>query len=241
MTKFWTRVLFLAGGLALTAGCSSTPLQILDPDTFYKRTVPITVNGKVYDGITVIPKSPRYDITLHPKGDINLLTIRNCHRDYGAKKDAPGWKLFGKDDQSFSYVYKPIKDFEDLRTCPLRIEVLSHDGQHSWAFIDFENPIYKLHGVMACNSKVVQVYGVGACQARKSTVQLIKFEESVIFAPAKPDKCEDAKWVVDHYEITVVPGECSYMAKSEEGEKYIRFTMIGHHGILLHEIKEEGE
>lgn len=225
-TKLITGIL-----LFLVVGCSSVS-QSLDPALFYKRDVGIEVNGKAYEGVTVLPHAETYDITLVPKGSIDLMLIRSCHREYTVEKKASGWFIF-KNQPKYTYKYTPVKGIEDERVCPLRIEVFdSARGQHSWAFLDAENPKYQLWYQLTCNGETVTAHGVGICQAKERTFQRLTFSEPVRFAPQEDKRCSAPTKINGSYEIQAQKGECLYHFDTQDG-KLGRLTMVGFQGVLI--------
>lgn len=219
--------------LLLLSACS-TVRQTLDTDVFYKRDVGIEVNGQYFEGVTVVPYSRSYSITLLPKGEIDLMLIRTCHREYAVEKASGGWKLFGGKKNKFEYIYTPIQGIEDNRACPLRVEVYeSSKGRNSWALIDMENPKYKLIFNVDCNGDSYTANGVAACQAKEKSIQRVKFSEPIRFAPSS-DGCQAPMFKDGYYEIQASIGECPYTFDTKDG-KTGRITIIGWQGVLIRE------
>lgn len=217
--------------LGIVAGCSSVTQQ-LDPKLFYKRDIGIEINAKTYEGVVVVPRAEKYDLVLTPKGDIDLILLRTCHREYTAEKLSAGW--FKKD--KFKYEYKPVPTLESDGVCPMRVDMYESDpGRHSWAFIDFEHPDYDLKAVLTCNGEISTINGVGVCQAKQTTIQRLRFTEPVQFAPPEPSTCQAPKKKPDGaYEWEVSLGECLYHARTREG-RLARVTVIGYEGVLVRE------
>lgn len=222
-------VLFLP---LLLASCSSVQ-QKLEPELFYKRDVELEINGNYYSGVTVIPKSNHYSITIIPPGDIDLVLFQTCHRESAIEKASKGWGLFGKKSK-FTYEYYPVSGIEDSRVCPLRVNVFdSKNGKNAWALLDFEHPLYQLRFNMTCNGEEKQFNGVGICQAKNKSIQRIAFKEPVMFAPSNPG-CNDPIKNNSWYEIKGVTGECLYMFKTESGVLG-RLTLLSYEGVLVRE------
>jgi hypothetical protein len=229
--RFKKEVLLLAA--LILSSCSSVQMT-LEPGMFYKRDIGIEVNGQSYEGVTVIPYAKTYNITLVPKGELNLMLIRSCHREYSVEKETSGWFNFGKKPK-FVYSYTPVPGIEDTRTCQLRIDAYeSGKSRHSWAFLDFTSPEYKLQASLTCNGTIVNMNGVGTCQAKEQTVQRIRFNEEVRFAPPKPSNCNQPKVVDGAYEIESTVGECLYQFQNRENELG-RLTIVGYQGVLVRE------
>jgi len=147
------------------------------------------------------------------------------------------WQPFKKEKDGFTYVYYPIKEMEVDTICPLRVEFYdSENGQHSWLLMLFENPRYKLQGISTINGEIRSFDGVSAGQAKVGTYQMLEFTEPVQFAPPKPDRCQQATKVKNHYEIQVAKGECLYAVRNAKNERgYI--VIAGYEGVKLKEGK----
>lgn len=214
-------------GLSMV-GCQTMP-QPLNPDLFYKRDLPITVNGEDFAGAGVAGPAKRYEIEVNPNTNVDLLLIRSCHREESFEKSA-GW--FKKND--FSYTYEPQKGLEDIRTCPLQIDALdAAKGQHAWAYLDFRHVSYEIEGELTCNGTISKFKGVGECQAKAGLTQRIRFAIPIRFAPsegcATPHKAVDGS---GYYELETSVGECVYLFDSQDG-KIGRIVFLGYQGVLV--------
>jgi hypothetical protein len=214
-------------------GCAAT-YQQLEPGRLYKRDAKIEISGKAYEGVVVVPRQSQYEFLVTPKGGIDLLILRTCHREYVAEKVDPGFMGIG--GGQFKYSYKPVIGLEDTRVCPLRVDFFesSKEGRHSWAFVDFEHPEYTVNGRLTCNGAITPFHGVAACQNKVGLIQRLDFLEPVQFAPPKPDSCNMPRKVNSSYELEVSLGECLYHFRTRDN-RIGRFTMIGYEGILVRE------
>jgi len=213
----------------------------LNPDLFYKRDIGIRVNDGWFLGVTVVPYSSEYSIELTPRGDMDLILLRTCHREFTVEKykGSSGF-IFWKSAKTFQYRYIPVPQLENRGVCPMRVDVYEEeDGRHSWAFLDFEHPDYTLRAELICNGEVVSVNGVGVCQAKSETVQAIRLMKPVRFAPPEPSGCSIPSRVGNHYEIDVSLGECLYTYDSEDGQLG-RLTVIGYEGVLVRGDGQDG-
>lgn len=216
--------------LFLLLGCASTQ-QVLDPKLFYKRDVEIEVNGLKYEGVTVVPHSQKYDLTLRPKGDLDLILLRSCHREYSGEKISSGFLS----SRVFKYSYAPVPGLEDKGACPLRVDVYeSAKGRHSWALIDFETPDLTIPGKMVCNGEIKGFNGVSICQGKTKTIQRVEFYEPVRFAPAAEGCGAPKKLSSNLYEFDLSLGECLYYFDTRDG-KMGRLITIGYEGVLVRE------
>lgn len=221
--------------LTLMVSCAST-FQQLDPKLFYKRDVQIAVNGQTYEGVTTIPKASSYDITVSPKGGMDFVLISSCHREETFEKKTRRFLWWRVGGNSWVYRYTPNPGLEEGRVCPLRVQVFesSQEQRHSWALITFEDPKnYKLQGHLDCNGRSLRVNGVGSCQAKRTTVQRIRW--SLPTQSVTQERCNKPIAISPgEYEITATLGECLYHFRSQGG-KIGRLTMVGYEGVLVRE------
>lgn len=216
----------------MLVSCSSVN-QTLEPGLFYKRDVGIEVNGKQYEGVVVIPKAAKYSLLLKPKGNLDLVLLRTCHREFTGEKLSSGFLGIG--GGQFKYEYSPIEGIEDSRVCPMRVDVYeSGKGRHSWAFLDFEHPNYSIRYALSCNGSVTVPNGVGVCQTKAGLTQRIQAQEPIRFAPPMPVGCAVPMKHGDSYEFQATLGECLYQFDTEAG-KLGRLITIGYEGVLVRE------
>lgn len=212
--------------------CSQVP-QVLESDVFYKRDIEIQSGGAFQTGVAVVPFSESYNLIFKPKGEMDLMLVRTCHREFTAEKVASGW--FSK--KEFRYTYTPVKGIEDERVCPLKVEAYESDkGRHSWAFLDFSNPKYTIPVALTCNGNEGYFQGVGVCQARVGTIQKIKFQEDIRFSTPMPQDCAMPHKRDDAFEFAVTKGECLYQFDTKDG-RLGRLTVVGYEGVLVREIQ----
>lgn len=176
-----TRIILLLLLAASLGGCSSPP-QPLSPDVLYIRSIDLDVNGTPANGTLVAPRKDKYQITIKSKGNMDLLLIKSCHREwYGEKISGRGWF---QNNSSYVYQYAPDPDLE-MHECPLEISSLdATKGAHAWGYIDFEDPKYILPVTLQCNGSTDHYGGVSICQARAGLIQEIVFDTDVIAKPS---------------------------------------------------------
>ena len=215
----------------LLIGCAE--YQVLEVDKYYKRDIGLEVNGKQYEGVTVIPRANKYEIIVEPKGDMDLILIRSCHREHSYEKQSKKflWIQIGKN--SFQYLYEPSPK-ESEKTCPLRVEVYEAEkGRHSWALLDFEHPDYTLPARLLCNGEIKTPNGVSVCQAKAGLIQTIEFPEIIEFAT--PDEgCVRPEYKDGAFDWEMSKGECLYEIRTADGKRH-RLTAIGYEGVLVRE------
>lgn len=217
--------------ILLIAGCAE--YQVLEVDKYYKRDIGLEVNGKRYEGVTVIPRANKYEIIVKPKGNMDLILIRSCHREHSFEKKSKKFLWIKLGENKFKYTYNPTPK-EREKACPLRVEVYeAKNGRHSWALIDFEHPDYQLPSRLTCNGEIRTPNGVAVCQAKAGLIQTIEFPEIVQFAT--PDEgCVRPKFVDGAFDWQISKGECLYITTARDGRKH-RMTAIGYEGVLVRE------
>lgn len=229
--------IFTATLLLVLCSCSTT-YQKMELDLFYKRDIPLRVNGEYHYGVTVVPRAEEYDIMVEPQGEMDLVLIRSCHRE--ATWEKQGQKKFlgiipiGKNQ--FKYTYVPTQVEKDEFICPLRVETYSSSsGRHSWAMIDIQDTDrYKLSGKITCMGKKEAFVGVGVCQAKAGLIQRIEFNDVIEFATPKPSQCARPEYHNDAFELEVSAGECIYHARTSDN-RLARITIVGFEGLLIRE------
>jgi len=208
--------------------CSSFQ-QDLDPEIFYKRDIKIEINGQEYEGVTVVPQAPVYNLLLTPKGDLDLVLVTSCHREYSG--EALGGGLFSKNE--FPYEYIPVSGLEDVPSCSLRVNVYEKDkGRHSWALIAFEHGDLTLRAVLKCNGAVKTYSGVSVCQSKEGLIQRIEFDE--IVRAWSPPGCVSVGKRGKVFEFPISLGECQYSFETQDKKRHT-MTTIGYQGVLVRE------
>ena len=156
-------------------GCGAMEVkQVADPNTFYKRDMVITVNGKKSVGVSVAPRAPSYNLYVQAYGQLDLLTYTSCHRD----QDFTGLSR----DHTYSYV--PVQGIEETATeaCPLVLGGYDKpNGRHSWGQVVFEDPA-GLEATAFCNGE--RTTGrTSACQNLEGQISVLEFAKPVKAAP----------------------------------------------------------
>lgn len=219
--------------LVLIAACSSVP-QSLSPDVLYVRSMQLQVNGRDAVGTIVVPQASKYSITVKSQGNMDLLLIKSCHREWsGEKVSGRGW--FQK-TSSYVYEYLPDPDLE-VHECPLQIASLdASKGADAWGYVDFEDSKYTLPVHVQCNGESLHYGGVSVCQARKGLVQQIVFDTDVIAKPGPG--CElgnDPGSFVEGKEFvfSMPSGACyvTFMEKADARRAH-RMTLIGYSDLV---------
>ena len=222
------RLLFIALVTIFISGCiPEQNQQLLVLDTTYRRDIQISVGDMDFDGVAVLPAQDSYEFTFRLPGKASFISVRNCHRDWSAQE---AWSSMWN-SKKVEYVFKPTID--EKISCPVVVESFDlADENHSWGYIDFEDPKYTLTAALQCNGFMSTPTGVSVCQGRSNTIQFITFPETA--QPSKDSKCFDKIKTVDnsHFEVTVQEGFCPIVFKSASGKMH-RLTIVGYSSILV--------
>ena len=217
------------------------------------KSLEVSVNGKVYHGVGVIPRSEKYEILIRPSSSSKRVVLHSCHIDKVLDpEEIKDRKSFWK--KGIKFKYKPQKRVEDKQGCLLRITAMSHEEKpYDYAAFDFldTRPHVSLPATVLCNGDT-RLYDKGAsiCQAGVDTFQAIILPEVSNFTAwdestkkeVSNGPCFNAVESRDgkFFEISVVPNECVYYFTSTKkcGDKYCqhRFTMFG---VTDHPFREE--
>ncbi len=210
--------------------CSTASFQQdLDPDILYKRDIKIQINNKEYEGATVLPHARTYNLLLTPKGELDLVLVTSCHREYSVEPSSSG--VFSKNE--FPYSYTPVPGLEDVPSCSLRVNAYEKDkGRHSWAFIAFEHEDLTLPATLKCNGKISSFNGVSVCQSKEGLIQRIEFRE--IVRAWSPEKCGSVGKRGKIFEFPISLGECQYTFEAKDKKRHT-MTTIGYEGVLVRE------
>jgi len=234
--------------MLLLSGCSSLaqePNQKLSNEKFYKRDMIITVNGLVYEGTGVVPRAEKYDLRIEARGNLDLFTMATCHKEETKEK---AWNtqtvvkggLFGWGKktidvkEAITFLYVPVPGMEDDGDCPMELGGYEKlQGRHSWGFLEFEGPRYTLPATLKCNGRVINVNGVGVCQAREGLLQKIEFGE--IVKPASAAANCGFSGEKDKYEFSLAKGRCVAVFKGLTSNKMHKIVTLGYEDILIRE------
>lgn len=211
--------------LPILAGCAGlgTVDQKLDPTVFYRRDMQITINGKAWDGVAVVPLAPKYDFKVKTVGRNDLFTITTCHREERLRDQ--------RDEVTFTYI--PSAGVEDVATCAMRLGGFEKDrGRHSWAFVEFQHADYKVQAVMQCNGQTIDVTGKGVCQSFAGLVQRVKFKYPVKIAPSLGCAMPTPKDELT-FDFQIVKGECVYEFWEPSFSRRFLLTTLGYEQILI--------
>ena len=215
----------------ILTGCQ-IPQQRLDPNIIYRRDIQFEINGQEFDGVAVPKRAKEYDIKLKAKGQIDVLTIRSCHREDVFNKPKGGF--FGGQSKKFEYKYIPVEGIETGNGCLLDIGAFEEKkGRHGWGVVDFEAGVENLPATLKCDGKEYNTNpkSVSICQAREGSLQEIIFDHKVKVSPDKGCEVMETKDEMT-YIYQIAKGECTYYFGDKYGN-FHRLTTIGYSGILI--------
>jgi len=217
---------------ALLFSCTTSEAPDFKIDKAYKFDADIEINGKKGAGFLVVPKSDKYKIKVKAKGNIDLLTVRNCHRSREIEKAFKGNGIFhGKKYVEMKLI--PNNPIEQEH-CPLDIGAYDKKGRHSFAWVDFYHESLQLSAVLNCNGFNYIEKGVSICQGYAGTFQEIKFPNIALLKAVKPE-CALNLEPAAHYRYEIKKGVCVYAIMDVTNKQEHRLTTIGYEHIILRE------
>ena len=210
-----------AASLFLFVGCATITGDIKSPlNAVFKRELEVKVNGKVYSGTGVLPKSERYTMVITSRVDVDKFSVTSCHRDFEINNAIDVTWI--KPKRSYEFIYEPVKGIEDEGSCIVKIAAFNKGkAANSFAMFEFEDTFYQLPAKVNCNGDSKQYGGVSFCQAKDGLVQTITFEKEVKIDNTDPNckpyemKTSDNKT----FEFQMPLGECVFTARELVGEK----------------------
>lgn len=230
--------LFLIG---FNLGCSSLPglfqiKDVKDPKELskhtYRKQLKFEVDGKIYEGVAVLPRKSSYSITIIPEEKMTYYIFQTPHREIVFDKPDTGW--FNK---KFTYLYNPQYDLEDRGYTPLEIAALNKDQEaDAFAFIEFKDarPEISLEANVRCNGEYQSGnIGVSLCQTAKGLIQEIFFKEKVLIENVDNGCSQPTTESGYFWRIEASEGECPYyftaQRKHENGKRLShRLTMVSY-------------
>jgi hypothetical protein len=220
-------VLWYLFAIAMLTGCNGP--ELMKPDTLYRKDMTLTVNGRPYVGVGVVPNAKSYDISLESQEDVNLMTLNSCHRDLQfSDVITSGWF---KPRRGYRFTFAPNK-IESEPGCQLRIGGYNKEkGQHSWGLLVFENPLHKLDAILTCNGDAdIRRDGDSICQTLKGLLQQITFEKPVKIAASKiPTRCtiDESKDGLT-WRFKMQRDECTYVFQDIETKELHALKTFGY-------------
>lgn len=200
------------------------PKQELKPDMFYRRQMPMQINGKQYYGVATLDIQSQYRIKIKTEGKLDIVSFKNCHRD----------DVFEPHEYEFEYVYSPLKN-EHEKYCPMEIVGLERKkGRHAWGFINFDNADRTLKATIRCNGVQTERLGSYACQSASGLIQFLDFTFPVKVSASEScpiDSLDNGKTLA----IALPKDYCVYEIKDSLSDKFFRFTTLGYEQVILND------
>ncbi len=215
-------------------GCANVP-QDLNPKTYYRHDMLVTVDGVNAEGVYVAPKKNSYRIAVTSQADMDMLQITSCQRDVTVENAIrSGWF---KPRRSYIFDYVPTA-VEKEPGCILKLAGLEKvNGRHSWAYIDFQDEKHTLQASLACNgAKEYRSEGVSICQSLQGLYQLIWFQAPVILSSKVLDRCKIPQSVDGglHWKFKMQNRECVYtFMEMKPPYKRHRLMTIGYEDVPI--------
>lgn len=187
----------------LLNGCTtgSGPVQPTKPPK-YELTLSGTLDGSAFTGIAVGSAAKSHRITISSSVDVNLFTVKTCHRSIKFEDViATNWIT---PNRSYSWTYNQAPTIEDTGECIARFCAFSKEvgsQPSSCAVIDFKSDRYQLPGENICNGDDGQTSGTALCHTQVGLVERFRFKVPVLVAPPKTDPTGQAP-------PSLLPGEC---------------------------------
>lgn len=225
------RTVIISSLMSFLASCASVP-QELNPKVYYKNDMNLEINGLPYVGAAVVPRAASYVIKIESKADMDMLTITSCHRDeaFASVIKNNWWKA----RRGYTYYYTPnLKEQEN--GCQLRLGGYEKvNGRHSWAYVDFENPVETLPGLVSCNGNPAYLAnGTSVCQSREGLLQLIQFDVPVEMSQKIDPKCKIVSADKKTWSFKQPNRECDMVFQSIDDGRMHRLKTIGYEAIAI--------
>ena len=229
--KKYGQFLLAAYAVTILSSCSQPVIQKLNPDVVYKKDMVITIDGKVGEGVVVVPSKELHDLHIIAQGDLDLFTFTTCHREEVAEDASNVTERKGifkkkiEKKREIKLQYKPNL-IEKTGACPVQLGGYEEEkGRHSWGFIDFETSDAVLDATLFCNGQTINSNGVSVCQSRAGLIQAIEFKEEVFIAPTKG--CEIGYEKGTFFKFPIRKGQCVYAFMNKKMEIH-RLTTLGY-------------
>lgn len=186
--------------ILLSVGCSSTDASqnmLLSSDRYYMRDLVVKVNGKVFEGVGVLPNDDILDIEVESRGNITLFTMSTCEgilpkdSTWNITTIVPTFWGWGErkvvNPRKVGFKYRRTQIAKEVGYCPMILESLdSKQGQHAWGFFDFNDLKSSTQMYVECNFKILDPSSVQVCQSKKQSAVTARFKnKNRIFFPEK--------------------------------------------------------
>jgi len=194
----------------------SLPKEIPDIVTNYRLDLKIDNIGNIQYGLAILKDKPLYTLELTSNGLMDYLSFNSCSTTI-TKTNAGG--ILKRKETKINF--RP-NEIEKEFNCDAKIDITEKKKQrHTFGYVVFENPKFKLPAKVICGDKTNDFSGVSVCQNYAGNKIRIKFDNSVF---ALSEDCKiDAKG--QSFDIITRAGFCNYYF-SKDGIKH-RFVVYG--------------
>lgn len=192
----------------------------------FKKSLKMSVNGQVIEGVGVVDLAKSYKFILKTKGgDIDKILVMTCHRELMFDGPESGWF---KSPRIFEFEFVPVAEIESKDGCKMDISALSKTrGRFSLATLDFMDLDTDVVGSNFCGGTVSEKKGVGICQEREGLKQKIQFKEQM---KTMCDFMESEDSMNFEYFLPLGERTCYFMNKRRG---LYRLTTIGYENVFL--------
>jgi hypothetical protein len=211
--------------------CGSLDQKSHDDKKAYKMELLMEINGQKCVGYCVIPKTDILKIKITALDDIDWLIVRTHARSI-EKKEATNIKArsFEKDieKRSFlkgmflknneaSFYFTPQYPLETEEYSPIRIQVISSSGVHTYGLINMKDDM-DMPGTLSCNGSTGTVQGTAMCQNYKSLENSIRFPQNlapIVFKVRDTINCKIRAVDERNFVFSSTKGECLFHFRSK--------------------------
>jgi hypothetical protein len=218
--------------LLLLVSCATGNIG-LDPTRNYQYNMRMKVDGKVYEGVAVLPEKPygMYEFFVETVGSLDLFSLVTCSKylsqekawgELHASSGNTAWNsaLKSKSNTSFHYTRTALE--RRLSICQLYLEGLEKDrGRHSQALVDFQDSKHKLPAYLECSLRTEKVGGVSICQNKAGNYASLAFDTKTRCL----NSCNDYDEVKLVHDLKMPSGICIWVCSSNNQQH--RLTTYG--------------
>lgn len=222
-------VAFIFAVVVITSGCATTASQITQEfdsgkTPNYRYDLSVQVNGRQINGMAVVTPADKYDIIVQPDDKIDRIIWQTCNEEHVVDKPSGGfWNM----NKSFSFSVAVAAGLTDVKTCPLKITVLTQkQNRVGLAFLDFgdKRPEYQaIKGTQVCNGTQAYNHGAIVCQSASGLIQQIEFDRPVLPDPVPDAGCSPMSDIDGQrlrYRWTLSSGLCMYLFGDKDHNRF---------------------
>lgn len=185
----------LAISCSSLTGCAGFGLS--GPATNAKTDSPVyemTLSGQLdsndFSGVAIGNADPHHTIVIKSNTDVDMFTVKTCHRSVDVTEAIKYNKLFGwiQPKRSFQFEYTQAPGIEDNGICPMELCSYSKTvGQLpvDCAMIFFHNPKFAMPTQNICNGSSGNASGTMACKSQMGLIERVQFPTTTFTAPTQ--------------------------------------------------------